>query len=380
MIFPTSNINMYYVAPKLGYGKFIKENGEVKLVQQVRLSTLCTTDRINPYSRRRPGYWKESGMELVFQKPRGNGYTDPRGTRPTGDTGEVYALGDFRGYNTEPTTPGFEGGDREVHNGSNDTHVDMDLRFFLGEVDWFNEEGDYHGKNFFGRTYTHLHVVLIQGSTRTIVGTVARSAISQQGRNLTAHNIPVSISLPTTGNEFQFTYRAALGTSDHAYAYFPTDGNGQVTITVTRSEQLYYVITSTANSALAAAVSGPSGSLVAPAFYGNSGNIVGANDYVDVKGFRVELVYTDGKRYIITTMRWKVGGELRLVNSAGTTIRTARLDNVTMAYYGEGGGENTFYCFRLDFSALNLGASRDGYRIQWFLDTFDPCTAIEYNP
>lgn len=384
-IFPENRANIYYVAPRLGYGFFVKVNGVVKIAQNVRLSTLCTSGRINQCSRRRPGYWKESGMELVFQEPRGDEYIDPRGARSNGETKECYFIKDFCGYNPDATTPGFEGGDREIHNGSGDDEVNMDLRFYLGEVDWFNEETDYNGKNFFGRTYTHLHVVLIQGDTRTIIGTVARSAISQQGRNLTAHNIPVTIPLPTSGNKFEFTYKAALGTSDHAYAYFPDTINGKqsgkVTITVTRSEQLYYVITSVANAALEDAIIGPSGNLVSPAFYGNTGSIAGSNDYVDVKGFRVELNYSDGKRYIVTTMRWKVGGELRLVNSAGSTVRTARLNNVTMAYYGDSGsGENRFYCFRLDFSALNLGASRDGYRIQWFLDTFDPATAVEYNP
>ena len=383
-VFPENNIQMSYVAVRLGYGYF---TSKTTIAQRVRLSTLCTCPRINTCSRRRPGYWKESGMELVFQKPRGGSYADPRGVRnnQAKTSTEDYVLNDFAGYNPEAITPGFEGGNREIHNGSGDNEVNMDLRFYLGEVDWFNEETDYNGRNFFGRTYTHLHVVLIQGDTRTIIGTVARSAISRQGRNLTAHNIPVTIPLPTSGNKFEFTYKAALGTSDHAYAYFPDTINGKqsgkVTITVTRSEQLFYVITSVANAALEDAISGPSGDLVSPAFYGNTGNIVGSNDYVDVKGFRVELNYSDGKRYIVTTMRWKVGGELRLVNSAGSTVRTARLDNVTMAYYGDSGsGENRFYCFRLDFSALKLGASRDGYRIQWFLDTFDPATAVEYNP
>ena len=356
-VFPENNIQMSYVAVRLGYGYF---TSKTTIAQRVRLSTLCTCPRINTCSRRRPGYWKESGMELVFQKPRGGSYADPRGVRnnQAKTSTEDYVLNDFAGYNPEAITPGFEGGNREIHNGSGDNEVNMDLRFYLGEVDWFNEETDYNGRNFFGRTYTHLHVVLIQGDTRTIM---------------------------TSGNKFEFTYKAALGTSDHAYAYFPDTINGKqsgkVTITVTRSEQLFYVITSVANAALEDAISGPSGDLVSPAFYGNTGNIVGSNDYVDVKGFRVELNYSDGKRYIVTTMRWKVGGELRLVNSAGSTVRTARLDNVTMAYYGDSGsGENRFYCFRLDFSALKLGASRDGYRIQWFLDTFDPATAVEYNP
>ena len=62
------------------------------------VATLCKSTTINEFAKYRPGYLDINSQYLLFQAPRGNGTSDPRGLdTELGLSTEVFKLGDFRG-------------------------------------------------------------------------------------------------------------------------------------------------------------------------------------------------------------------------------------------------------------------------------------------
>lgn len=213
-IFPTGKLQMKYVCYMLGYLK-------------ARLSTLCRTDRLNIYSRYRPGYWYvDTSGKLAFQKPRGSAANDPRGSR-FGKSEEAYSLGDFRGYNQDAASPSLNtGGDvYEVvfasDQGGKETQIE--IVFNLGEVDWFDEETEFHGRNYINAgAYDYIYVeVEYSNGSKIIEGGCSKNDL-ERGERYARAPIPVSLYVPTSGT-LEHTLRFALGTAGKGYAYFPNE-------------------------------------------------------------------------------------------------------------------------------------------------------------
>lgn len=376
-IFPEDIQNIYYVAPKLGYGYF---TSKTTIAQRVRLSTLCTCPRINPYSRKRPGYWKEEGTELVFQKPRGGKYADPRGVRnnQAKTSTEDYILNDFAGYNPEAITPGVEGGSERVVNISSTQTgtVDFDIIFYLGEVDWFNEETDYNGKNFFGTTYTQL--LAVDSSNNNVLGVCNRSEMTQQGRNLTALHLQFGVPISTSATSITTNVKFALGHTNKPYAYF-TGVNTGLKITINRNDKPSWIVQvlGADYAALKESLIGLQSEDAASdtfilTMYNNSGSFLGTSRYVNVEGIFFYVLFPSGRRYEITQLRWPVSGDLEVFDRVkNKVVSTSRL-SVTMGFWGHG-GEKEGYAFTLTIPETPA----DNMIYRFNLDTFDPASCVE---
>lgn len=381
-VFPDNNIQMSYVAVRLGYGYF---SSKTTISQRVRLSTLCTCPRINPYSRKRPGYWKEEGTELVFQKPRGGSYADPRGVRDNQakTSTEDYVLSDFAGYNPEAITPGVEGGtDRVVNISSQDSgSVPFDIIFYLGEVDWFNEETDYNGKNFFGTTYSQLLAVDSNGN---VLGSCDRSEMTQQGRNLTALHLQFNVPISTSAASVTTNVRFALGHTNKPYAYFTGDyfsgASTSLKITIKRNESpswLVQIVGQAEVAALKNALRGLQPEDAADDYPivtvdNNSGTFSGTNKTVYVSGLFFYVLFTSGRRYEITQLRWLVSGDLEVFDRVNNKVLSTSRFSATMGFYGHG-GEQEGYAFNLEIPET----PRDNIIYRWMLDTFDPANCVQ---
>lgn len=381
-IFRTADINVYYVAPRLGYGYF---SSKTTISQNVSSVELCQSDRINKYSRFRPGYWTQEGTLLTFVKPRGGGYADPRGYRydkygnPTTDRA-VSAIGDFGGYNPDALTPGPEGNKETTINISSTQTgtVEIDSIFYLGEVDWFGEETTYHGRNWFGNTYDQLYAVLIDGSNKTIIGTVNRSEMTQQGRNLTALHLKYYLPIRTTATTYNLTVRFALGTNNKAEGYFP-DSVGK-TFTIKRSEEPTWLVQVLGGdyAALKDALVGlqpedAASDTMIVTLYNNRGTFLGTNRNVNVSGiFFYVLFPNSGRRYEITQLRWYVSGDLEVFDRINNKVLSSSRFSVTMGFWGHG-GEQEGYAFTLEIPET----PRDNMIYRLNLDTFDPANCVE---
>ena len=376
-IFPEDIQNIYYVAPKLGYGYF---SSKTTISQRVRLSTLCKCPRINPFSRKRPGYWKVEGTELVFQKPRGGSYADPRGVRnnQAKTSTEDYVLNDFAGYNPEAITPGVEGGsDKVVNISSTQTGtVDFDIVFYLGEVDWFNEETDYNGKNFFGTTYTQL--LAVDSSNNNVLGVCNRSEMTQQGRNLTALHLQFGVPISTSATSITTNVKFALGHTNKPYAYF-TGVNTGLKITINRNNKPSWIVQvlGADYAALKESLIGLQSEDAASdtfilTMYNNSGSFLGTSRYVNVEGIFFYVLFPSGRRYEITQLRWAVSGDLEVFDRVkNKVVSTSRL-SVTMGFWGHG-GEKEGYAFTLTIPETPA----DNMIYRFNLDTFDPASCVE---
>lgn len=352
---------MQYICYQLGYLK-------------ARLSTLCRTDRINRYSRFRPGYWIQEGGVLAFQKPRGKGYTDPRGTR-FGKSDEAYAEGDFRNYNPDAIMPSYEGSSEvDINISSTQTGtVKIDQIFYLGEVDWFNEEGEYHGRNWFGNgiTYTQLHAVLVDGSSKTVIGTVERSELTQQGRNLTALHLIYELPIKTSSTIITYNVQFALGRIGRAEAFFP-------------GIQRIYNIKRNSNPTYLVQVLGPDYAALRSAIFGlepadesaqtfvltienATGSISSAATSVPVNNVEFYLLFPSGNRYRISGSRWGVAGDLEVFDRSTETVVSSSRFNTNLALGTNG------YSFTLQLPE----AAKDNRLYRWNLDTFDQVLVVK---
>ena len=132
-------------------------------VNSLDLGTLCTHDNLNEHSRYRPGYWSKTGSDtyngsvVTYIKPLGNdGTLDPRGVDEYGITKRLYKLTDFFRYNHNATPYQIFGGEEQELVVQSDVNtITTEVNFILGEVDWFNDETIYNGKNHFGEDYNY---------------------------------------------------------------------------------------------------------------------------------------------------------------------------------------------------------------------------------
>lgn len=361
MIFPETNITEQFVKYQLAY-------------IQASLGQLCQSERVNRYSRYRPGYWIQSGGTLAFQIPRGSPNVDPRGSRE-GSSYEGFHVGDFRGYNSEAIRPNYEGTPEvDINISSTQTGtISIDSIFYLGEVDWFNEEGEFRGRNWFGNgiTYTQLHAVLVEGSSKTVIGTVERSALTQQGRNLTALHLVYELPIRTTSTTVTYNVQFALGRNGRAEAYFP---DIQRVYNVTRSSKATYLIQvlGTDYAALKAAVYGldptdEAASTFVLTIDNSTGNVTSAATSVYVTNVQFYLLFPSGNRYRISGLRWGVAGDLEVYDRATEQVVSSSRASVNMALGTSG------YNFTLTLPE----AAKDNRVYRLNLDTFDSVLATK---
>lgn len=197
------------------------------------LGTLCTCDNVNKYSRFRPGYWYvDTSGDLAFQKPRGGGYNDPRGTDPSGISVEAYKLGDFRGYNHDASSPSFNTGsdvfETTFPSSAGGGTKNIEIVFNLGETDWFGEESQYRGKNNITTAYDTIYAARLNGSTRTIVGSCHKNDLEISGNSARAP-ITVSLYMNASGTT-TYTLYFGLGYAGKAYAWFPNALTLKITV------------------------------------------------------------------------------------------------------------------------------------------------------
>lgn len=254
MKIPTTNIRqIYHVACTIG--EVITVGGVACL--ETRLSKLCTSGNINIYSRFRPGYWYVgTDGKLAFRLPRGGSQTDPRGYRSNGtDNKEGYHLGDFGGYNPYAVAPYVNTGSgvMELYFPANQAGntVTETLVFNLGEVDWFNQGDEYHGKNAITSSYVYLYCCKVVNGTpqlSNIVGSCHKDNLEKSGYTARA-SMSVSLVLPSTaGGSTTYVYQFGLGYGGKIYALFPNTVG--ITVNVNEGAVCYVRVSSSVISAL----------------------------------------------------------------------------------------------------------------------------------
>lgn len=220
MILPTTNISIMSVRNALSY-------------PSTDLGTLCTCPNVNKYSRFRPGYWYvDTSGNLAFQKPRGGGYNDPRGTDPSGISVEAYKLGDFRGYNHNAPSPSLNTGSDVFEitfpSSAGGGTKNIDIVFNLGETDWFGQESQYRGKNNITTAYDTIYAARINGSQRIIVGSCSKNNLEISGNSARA---PMTVSLyMNPSGTTTYTLVFGLGYAGKAYAWFPNELTIKITV------------------------------------------------------------------------------------------------------------------------------------------------------
>lgn len=313
MSFGNTNISQLAVACAVG------ENVTISGVNYLdtRLSVLCTSNRVNKYSRYRPGYWcVGTDQYLYFQKPRGNSYTDPRNTSEK----ETFKLGDFRGYDPTAYAPGIGGGGSSaiVFPSSDDGATKtVECVLNLGEVDWFNEETELRGRN---NIPTYSQVVVENADNNAVMTYINKADLETSGFYKRAVlSIPV---LVTSGRVYNF--RFGLGYANKAYAYF--HDTLQLTIQVVTAPRYIIRIPETALAALKSsiiqglALEDASNSIYEVFATGGGGTFnAGSVNLNETVSFAMQM-QGSYNMYGLTTLRWSVGYEMSVYDAlAGTT-------------------------------------------------------------
>lgn len=220
-----SNISIMDVRNTLGY-------------PSTDLGTLCTCSNVNKYSRFRPGYWTTGTSQdsLTFVQPRGSNYNDPRGSR-NGISKEVYFLGDFRNYDSTARGYFVDGQNpRElIVSSSAGSSVNETVVFDCGEVDWWNEETQFNGRNNIAGMD---QIVAVNSDNGTVLGTCNKSNLTSSGNRKRAE-FSVSLSVPSDSYPKTYNIKFGLGTANKLRYYFP---DSDLQITVKRVSQPTYLI------------------------------------------------------------------------------------------------------------------------------------------
>ena len=268
MILPNTNVDIIMVRSATG-------------TSSMDLGTLCSSENVNKYSRYRPGYWYvDTSGNLQFQRPRGAGHNDLRGSR-YGLPYEAFALGDFRGYNTLAPAPSLNNGTDfyEVifssESGGSTKEVEVVLN--LGEVDWFGEETEFRGKNSIPANYNTVYAERksVNQTIWSVAGSCHKDNLERSGNTARAP-INISVTVPSSGS-IDYNLRFGLGYAGKAYAYFPNT----LTLRATRLSGAYVIVRTTQE-----AVTSLKSSLQVPSGYGDT-----ASDLWQI------LVYNGEKEY-----------------------------------------------------------------------------------
>jgi hypothetical protein len=157
------------------------------------VGTLCTSTKINPWSRYKPGYLTvEPDGTIGFQLPRGMGYNDPRGSY-LGRPDEGYNLGDFRGYNHQAKAPYAVARNNMIYDSSQVGNQEtVGLSFYIGEIDWAQTESAHNAK----QDLKPLPFVNVMASGSSVSGIITSGAsVSSVDQNGYV-NVPISYTVP----------------------------------------------------------------------------------------------------------------------------------------------------------------------------------------
>lgn len=339
---PKTNLRLlYHVACTVG------EVADGKLVTS--LAALCKSEKVNKYSRFRPGYWyvDEQG-KLQFQRPLGGSVNDPRGERPSGGSTQAYALGDFRGYNPSANPPSLNTGSSEMEvtlasSQAGDT-IDVELVFNLGEVDWFGEETEYHGKNYITSAYDTLYAYRIYGTIgRAMVGSCHKDDLERSGYMARAP-ITCQLTAPSSGST-QYEILFALGYAGKAYADFPD--TLKIKLTLLSGAVVFVRVLPEAVSALKTKLTlSPSGTGDSPSDLQEVIVVNGEKSYTtaattaNFTGLSFVARMASGNTYKFTTLRLQATGTVycydRPMYSTGAVLKSQAGFSVGMAASGAG--------------------------------------------
>lgn len=308
------------------------------------IGTICKSDSINKWSRIRPGYWSISNLQLVFNKPQGNGYTDPRGTdSEIASNQQLFKLGDFRGYNSSALPVRLAGpseSDYLLNSTDPTSGITINYTVNIGEVDWFLEETLYRGKNTVSGYNQIVAATLVDGSYIT-KGYCDYSSLTTYDREKLA-TMSVGIDVPaTSGYTVDNTIYFGLGTANKLYVPFP---NCVAIVHATRASKPVYNIYMKNDA-----------TNVGIPLFSNLQGVSGSDDRI----YRIDIMPTSGTLEegqtslsftstdtIITTYpsynqwrviqtHWTVGGTVECRNSSGTLVSSSTFSQ-TWAMAGSG--------------------------------------------
>lgn len=297
---------------------------------------LCSSTKINTYSRYRPGYWYVSGTSLLFNYEKGGGYADPRGSDPQGFSGQVNRAGDFRGYNHSAQPPlvnGMTSYDLYLPSGS--TAPTEEMVIDVGEVDWFGEETLYRGRNMM--TYDTVYAVMISSTGQYVIkGQIAKSAMTKNGSRLTG-SINVTLTWPTDAsytvtNEVHFGL--GLASSGKCSVLLPNDPTKTI-VTHRVAYPVYYIgmqNTETVGNTIFSRLSGYSGTDttvwgidITP----SSGTLAtGVTSFSFISSDAIIVTWPSKDQLRITATKWTVTGVVDCYNSSNTKIASSSFTGV----------------------------------------------------
>lgn len=348
MVYP-DKITAAYVGVRFGYGRLKESGGQYYLLPSCKVSTLCTTDKINKYSHFRPGYWYvDTSGNLAFQKPRGGGYTDPRGYRPDGRNVEGYYLGDFGGYNPDAVGPSLNTGSdvfETVFPANSPSAVTVEIVLNLGEVDWFSEETEMRGRNNIPSAYAYVYAFQkISGSTfnATRCASCHKNELEKFGYQRRAPFL-LELTLPSSGTaSYDITF--GLGYADKVYAWF----NNVLTVKVTRlaGAAVYTLVSSSALASLKSRLIGLSDTDQSLDLYdvitgGGNTEIKTAAMNVSFSALSFVVESQSHNQYLITANKLTISGTIKCYSGprydSGTTLKsTITFSNQMIATNGYG--------------------------------------------
>lgn len=228
-------------------------------------------------------------------------------------------MGDFRGYNSAAVAISIEGSTEvDLKLDSTTTTVPTSLLFHLGEVDWFNEEGAYHGRNYFPVTFEEVQVIY-EGK---ILTSIRKGNLRKVGR---AYDADFSFNLPIKSGEYSYkaTIQIGMGRAGKNEVLFPEISK---TFNISKTNDPLYVVQIPASG------------------YANLENSIDSFDsnehIIDViaEGGRGKAIYNSGtisipkvkfrirtnrSQYYVSSMRWKVYGKLEYQNQNGVIEKSS---------------------------------------------------------
>lgn len=362
MILPNSDISIMNVRNVLGY-------------PSTDLGTLCTCANVNKYSRYRPGYWTigTNQNSLSFVQPRGINYNDPRGTRSNGIAQEVYFLGDFRNYNS--TARGFftDGQNpREIIvSSSAGSTVSETVVFDCGEVDWFNEETTYHGRN---NIQGMDQIVAVNTANGNVLGVCDKENLTSSGNRKRAE-FSVNLSVPSDSYPNTYNIKFGLGTANKLRYYFP-DSDLQITVKrISSPTYLIYLKNAAAGDALYAKVKSQlltSDTTVSRLdIVPTTGGFNAGTDKLQFTSTDAQLTaYPSQNLYRVTSTRWQVTFDL--IKQNATTGETLYTDTQTKIWATNGYGR-----FAVVVDLPSAARDNELYRIE--LTNFGTTTIQPYS-
>lgn len=341
----------------------------------VDVGTLCSSHKINKYSRYRPGYWTLLNQVLTFNLPAGGSALDPRGTDPnTGLNTQVYKLGDFRFYNHNAYAPYVSGDPEEIvyiQNNYSLPAVSRTVNFNLGEVDWWGDEWQtsyFHGRNNLSTGWGY--VWAFDPETMVTYGKSHRSNLETSGYN-SRMIFDVTINTPGQGHTTTINIQFGLGTDAKVQAKFPDvyktlhfyrSNMPQWTIAVpSAGGTAFDNLTSRLIGLDMEDLTGTSKAMYCD-FSPNSGSApIGANSLNISQAGAVVTMYPTFNRYQVMQARWQVTA--RIVCYDDNDINNVVWQNtqtVVMALSGDG------YTYSFPIPQL----VQDGYNYMIYLEDF----------